>query len=469
MSHRQDAGGDKKQNGVSMHRSNKKGKKTIYLILVLVVFSILVAEYLYNRYHVKKSMSLAVKEFTKSDYPDNPAPLSKRHGHYSHKKLILEKKDGSHFNLAFLPSNPDSATIVFKNIDVGLMTPSLPAWIKQDPNLTRISLTERQWNRQEVSFKNNSSWIEIIGGDGFEKNHLYQATLAKNGLNAGLWEILLYNKEKDKKTLLYQGWFTFPLGYYKEIFEHNTGLHYLNNWFYLEHWFDPENTVVNLDKLRKITRFYPVALHHDFNESAIADGEQINKYKNIISKSDIKLLRDYYDPAVSFTTFLSPGIYRKDHPWKNEYWRIKHPISALINNIRSPGSHDKDLQEIVLIYVNDTNKRFFFYISGLDLKNLPHLDPHHYATGQLYLMGIGTAPLKESYEHLIKNPPEKSPFFSVFLDEANKWINHHDLAIDGSLLFLDHKQKNKLHIYLVSYERHAVVAHYWIELPKPIE
>ncbi|MCR9191693.1 MAG: hypothetical protein NXI01_03445 [Gammaproteobacteria bacterium] len=455
-----------------MHHSNKKGKsskKTITLILIILVLSILVAEYLYNRYHVKQSMSLPVKEFTKGDYPDNPASLSQRHGHYSHQTLILEKKDGSHFNLVFLPSNPDSATIVFKNIDVGLMTPSLPAWIKQDPNLTRISLTDRQWNRQQVSFEKNSPWIEVIGGDGFEKNHLYQADLAKNCLNAGLWEILLYNKENDKKTLFYQGWFTFPLGYYKEIFEHNTGLHYLNNWFYLEHWFDPENTVVNLDELRKITRFYPVILHYNFNEPAIADGEQVNKHKNIISKSDIKLFRDYYNPAVSFATFLPPGIYRKDHPWKNEYWRIKHPISAVINDIRSAGSHDQHLQEIVLIYANNGKKRSFFYISGLDLKKLPHLEPQNYAAGQLHLMGIGTAPLKESYEHLMKNPPEKSPFFSVFLDEKHKWINHHDLAIDGSILFLDNKKKNKLHIYLVSYERHAVVAHYWIELPKPIE
>ncbi|MBI5448288.1 MAG: hypothetical protein HY939_06140 [Gammaproteobacteria bacterium] len=51
-------------------------------------------------------------------------------------------------------------------------------------------------------------------------------------------------------------------------------------------------------------------------------------------------------------------------------------------------------------------------------------------------MGIGTAPLKESYSELIKNPPDKSPLFSVYVDEKNKWINHH-----------------------------AVVAHYWFELP----
>lgn len=76
------------------------------------------------------------------------------------------------------------------------------------------------------------------------------------------------------------------------------------------------------------------------------------------------------------------------------------------------------------------------------------------------------APLKESYSVLINNPPEKSPVFSVLVNEKNKWINHHEIAIDGSYLFLDKNQPNRLHLYLVSYERHAVVAHYWMDLPQ---
>ena len=42
--------------------------------------------------------------------------------------------------------------------------------------------------------------------------------------------------------MYYQGWFTFPLGHYKDVFEHNTGLPYSKHWYYLEHWFDPAGT-----------------------------------------------------------------------------------------------------------------------------------------------------------------------------------------------------------------------------------
>ncbi len=81
--------------------------------------------------------------------------------------------------------------------------------------MERIALTNRQWNRQQVRFDPHSSHIEVSGGDGFERDHLYSAALARNCLNAGLWEVLLFTQENGHKALYYQNWFTFPLGHYK--------------------------------------------------------------------------------------------------------------------------------------------------------------------------------------------------------------------------------------------------------------
>lgn len=449
-----------------MNSSGKHKRITFYLLGMVLVLASGTLAYVYTRYHVEREMTIKVKEYTKSEYPDNPATLNSRYGHYSHPKLVLKQDDGSHFTLIFLPGNSSSATITFKNIDVALMTPSIPAWVKSNPNLTRISLIDRQWNRQQVVFDANNPKLEVNGGDGVEKNQLVTAELAKNCLNAGLWEILLYGKENDQKKLIYQGWFTFPLGYYKDIFEQNTGLSYRNSWYYLEHWFDPEYTPVKLDALREVTQSHPVPLRYDFHETTIADGEQVNKKKNIIADHAIHRFQDYYKDSVAFSTFLPPGIYRKDKPWKNEFWQIHKPTTAVINEIRSPAAPNKPLQEIVIHYVDGNNKHSSFYVSGFDLTQLPHLDMNDYAKGTLYLMGIGTAPLKENYALLINNPPEKSPLFSVLVNEKDEWINHHAVAIDGSILLLDKTHSNRLHMFLVSYERHAVVAHYWMELPE---
>jgi hypothetical protein len=127
-----------------------------------------------------------------------------------------------------------------------------PDWTKEDPNLERIALTDREWNRQQVSFPKNSPHVEVIGGDGFERENIYSLEIAKNCLNAGLWEVLLFTEESGKKKLYYQNWFTFPLGHYKNVFEHNTGVSYLKHWYKLEHWSDPEGTFIDLDKLRSV-------------------------------------------------------------------------------------------------------------------------------------------------------------------------------------------------------------------------
>ncbi len=407
-------------------------------------------------------MRIAIAEYSSKTYPDNPAILSDHHNHnrYSYQQVILKKIKGSHFTFILVPANKKSATIRIENIDVSLMTPSIPSWIKNDPNLIRIALTDRQWNRQQVSFAPSGAHINIKGGDGFQKQHTIDVELAKNCLNAGLWEILLYNKEGGRKKLYYQGWFTFPLGYYKQLFENNTYLSYLKHWYYLEHWFDPQNTVVPLNKLRHVISSQKLNLKFDPKESVIARGEQINKKKGIITKNPINTFQDYYKNSVKFSTFVPPGIYRKDKPWSNKYYLIEKPVQATLNSIVSPAYPNKILQEIVITYLDKKGKKISFYLSGIDLNTLPKLDINHYNQGNLYLMGIGTAPLEETYSHLVQHPPNKSAIFSVLLTQTNEWINHHDVAIDGAIVFLDKYNSNQLHLYLVSYERQAVISHY---------
>lgn len=435
-------------------------------VLILIVLAC-VRVYLYMRYHTQKSMTLAVKEYTPQTYPDNPAPLSVHHGKYSHPKVRIQHHQNNQFDLIFLPGNQESAKIFFKNINAGLMTPSVPEWVKNDENLTRIALTDRQWNRQQVIFK--SPDFEVIGGDGIEKHLIYEAHLAKNCLNAGFWEILLFSKKNNKKELVYQGWFTFPLGYYKAIFEHNTGFSYWRHASYLESWITPEGLELDLNQLRTVTRTYPLVLTQDIDEPIALDGEQVNKHKNIISNHSLNQFKDYMNNEVAFSTFIPPGIYQKNKPWKHEYWRIDHPISAVLQVVRTTAKPNQDLYELVIVYSDDEpnqNNDSYFYVSGFDIKKLPRLDPKQYAKGKLFLMGVGTPPLKQTYTALLKNPPESDPIFSVFLNEKDEWINHHEAAIDGAILFIDKYKKNRLHMYVVSYERHAVVAHYIITLPE---
>ena len=219
-----------------------KAKQIALAVAALLVVGIVaLGVRTYFRYDKSDSMDVAVTEYSNADYPEDPSGRSPTFGEYHGRSLNLVKRDDTHFDFIFIPEHDHIATVTFKNVDVSLMTPMTPEWTRDDEGLQRIALTDREWNRQQVRFGNpeTSEHVTVEGGDGWEKDNLYSAELAKNCLNAGLWELLLFEKDGDGKAMYYQGWFTFPLGHYADIIESNNNIEYWKHWYYLEHWFDP--------------------------------------------------------------------------------------------------------------------------------------------------------------------------------------------------------------------------------------
>ncbi len=416
------------------------------------------------RYKIADTMELAVREYTNAEYPEDPANSSLHHRQYDGRRLTLVKKDATHFDFVFESDHTPVARVVFQDVDVSLLSMNPPAWAKDDPGILQIALTDREWNRQQVSFGGpGMAHVEITGGDGWERENLFSAELARNCLNAGLWEVLLFTKEGGDKALYYQGWFTFPLGHYKELFEINTGLPYWRHWYYLEHWFDPAGTPVPLDKLREIVSERKVTATFDRSERVIAVGDQVGKRRTTVDEN-VRTWGDFYDGRkIRFASFIPPGKYSLNHLWKNEYRRIDRFDKAILREIKSPAT-DKMLHELELIFSSTKQEGTIrFFVSGFDLATLPQLPETDYPKGLYMPMGIGVPPFYQSYEELEKHPPDKSPYVSVLVDEQDRWIDHHSFAIDGPVLHRDEKHSDLLHVYLLSYERHSLIAHFVIQ------
>jgi uncharacterized membrane protein YdjX (TVP38/TMEM64 family) len=416
-----------------------------------------------TRYRTADEMAVPVRVYSNAEYSEDPANRSVHFGQYNSRTLkLIRHPDGVHFDFVLEPADAQTARVVWRDVDVRLMTPGLPEWTKADAGLRRIALTDRQWNRQQVSFDRSSTHLEVGGGDGFEAKRLVSAELAKNCLNAGLWEVLLFVEEGGEKKLYYQSWFTFPLGHYKDVFERNTGLPYWRHWYYLEHWFDPAGTPVALGQLRTVKGEREVPAWFGRNEPVIASGEQARKRRTTIAEN-VRTWGDYYDGRkVRFATFIPPGRYSVNHPWKNEFWRLQQFDRAILRDIESPAS-SKALHELELVFASKNGGTSRFFVSGFDLETLPALPMKDYPKGLYMPMGIGTPPFFQSYADLEKAPPDKGAFFSVLLDADGRWINHHDVAIDGPVLHRDADDPHLLHVYLLSYERHALIAHFMVD------
>ena len=418
-----------------------------------------------NKYRKASMMVIPVEEVSTFDYPEDPSHRSVYYDSYGNRHLKLVKLDDTHFDFIFESTDPNVATIAFKGVDVSLYIPIRPEWTKTDLNLEIISLVDREWNRQQVSFPIDSPHIEVTGGDGFEKNHIFSAELARNCLNAGLWEVQLYTKENGKKALYYQGWFEFPLGHYKEIFEAKNGISYWNHWYRLEHWVDPEGLKVELSKLREVITETEIVPLYNKNEKLVLSGEQLRKSRTLNAKN-VRCLGDFCvaEKNVQFARFIPPGRYSFKNPWNNEFERIAQVERAIHRKVRSPAT-SKILDEVEIIFRNTkTGEPQRFIVSGIDIDRLPQIPGEQYPQGLYMPMGIGVPPFYQTYQGLQKNPPYRSPYFSVLLDGHNRWINHHDVGIDGPVMHRDQRDPHLIHLYLLSYERHALVGHYMIPI-----
>lgn len=415
--------------------------------------------YVSHRYQVAETMDVPLREFDNREYPDDPAGRSVYHGRYDGRTLTLVQKDAAHFDFLFEPLNQDIARVVIHDVDVSLMTPGLPQWTRDDADLARIALTDRQWNRQQVRFAPDSPQVEITGGDGFERANIDSVELAKNCLNAGLWEVLLFVRENDAKALYYHGWFTFPMGHYRNIFEQNTGLPYSRHWYYLEHWVDPTGTPVPLEKLRRVVEEREVPGSFDLSEPLIARGDQINKRRTTLTEN-LRVWGDFYDGrTVEFATFVPPGRYSVDVPRDTQYRRMDHFDKAILRRIESPAT-DVPLDELELVFSSREQPGVCrFIVSGFNLAALPQLPIRDYPRGLYLPMGIGTPPFHQGYDELRQHPPDQGPYVSVLLDGEGGWIDHHAVGVDGPVMHRDEEDPALLHVYLLSYERHSLVAH----------
>ena len=423
--------------------------------------------YFFSRYTVAEETSVDVFEFPSFQYAGDPSGRSPYYSEYKGRQLKLVQVDETHFDFVFQPLDEHVAKVVFKNVDVSLMTVNVPEYVKENDGLRRIALTDREWNRQQVQFHVGSDDVEVTGGDGFEQENLKIASLARNCLNAGLWEVLLFTKTETGKQMYYQGWFSFPIGQYKRLWENNNGLSYWNdfNFYRMEHWLDPAGNVIPVEKLRTVVSESKIDAHFDPDEPIPFAGEQIRKRRTtqapgVRTWGDVIEKRD----DISLATFYPPGYYDVAKPWHNRYDLIAKFQNATHRRVKSL-LDGEELDELQLTFESVDGKQSRLFIGGLDLSKVPAVARDQYNKGLYLPMGIGTPPFYQDYEVLKESPPQDNPYYSFFLDENNGWIDHHSMAVDGPILHRDAENPDLLHLYLMSYERHLLVAHFELTVP----
>jgi hypothetical protein len=137
----------------------------------------------------------------------------------------------------------------------------------------------------------------------------------------------------------------------------------------------------------------------------------------------------------------------------------------MLRQVRLPQG-DQLRAEIELTFQdNQTGEPTRLIFGGLDLRSLPVLRPTQYERGWQVPLGIGNPSFFETYEEVLAHPPRQRMFYGFHLDAQNRWIDHHAVGVDGPLLHRDADNPSLIHLYLLSYERHALLNHFVITCP----
>ena len=407
-----------------------------------------------------------LRALSPEEYPDDPDE-----GYYasdknaiSHGKLLLEANTDGTFKFTVLPANETSDTVVMPSININTYMIDVPERIIEDPFLTKITIVNQEWNRQQVKYPKELGEFEVLGS-GIEKG-IVRIDLARNCLNTKLWEIAFFVEEDGKEKPLYHGWFDFPLDLYTQLFNANTGLNFDDYSEHLIDWKDPEADFVNFDLIRDQKE--EVAIDYEvYNDQYYPlTGARVKKEKNIVVPKGHETINDFLTDSTLYSTFTPPGFYNTLTPRVTELGRLITIKDITLSEIAVPTvDTNADFHEVKVTFTDLEEARTTVWtLGGLDLKNLPILTLEDHNKGYKMPMGIANHPFYEKYDKAVNNPIQNNPYYSLLTDEKGNFLDSHKIGVDGPIIFWDAEEEGLLRIMFLSFERHSFVGHYGIRI-----
>ncbi|MAP01261.1 MAG: hypothetical protein CMD01_00380 [Flavobacteriales bacterium] len=437
-----------------------KLKNTILPILALLIF--LFIECSSNGDDDLIFASSTIKELTDQEYPDNCDIESRSDlwDKYNHSLFQVVRNDSLNFTVRILPENEFSDTITFKNINLLSWIPTIPNHIVEDPYLVDIGIINAEWNRQQVRFNKGEFYMS---SDNEESTKTVRVDLARNCLNSYAWEVITYTEDSGNMKSMYHGWFDFPKELYRELFDevNNGKLTFDQYRDHLELYKDPKKQVINLSVLREVEKETEVSFSDFRMQSYPLTGARKSKYKNIVCPASPILINDMLNDSTTYSTFQWPGFYDTSDPRPSTLSMLGIPKKVLVRETVSKNSVKDKCYEFDLSFARNTDTSYItrIVIGGILPTDLQQMPIENYNNGIKKPMGIGNHGFYEHVDYASSHSSAENPYYGFVLDDNGKWVDSHFFGVDGPILHLDETDEGLLHFWLLSFERHAMVAH----------
>ena len=459
------------KNNSTRKTSGKTGTVALVTLALLVLVTLGVIYFAINLSPVgwrrDTTEDLPLKAETLATYLEDPASCAPDLDKI-YDKVSLISKNGPVYDIKL--ANQEGKGLSLHDIDLRVFIPSVPAIARGDKLLTHITLLQRELNRIDTIFDNT----------GYDA---YRINISNNCLRCGLWEAYVTRRQGEDRGKIFHGWFEFPIPLYKKLFKEVNGFDLSAYEAALEHYQRLDGKKIPLDYLRYIQETQTLSsadleLHPE--ESITHFAEQRAKAK-LIATSGLHLYKDIYDrkkQPVKLMQFDEPGIYKKKKLMKFDYSFFSTPDQIELRKVDNKrlGKSFNEL-EIRLPYGkrNAPIKNWPFVVSrnglriilgGWTLDDIPLATEQPIPASEFarFTFGIGTPEIYSSYESRLADLKKEKTAYLLLVDENDRYVDNHTLGLDQ--IYLSRLEDGTFVMYLVSYERIMLLAHWNFKLPQ---
>ena len=355
--------------------------------------------------------------------------------------LELSPRGDGRYGAKLLPADPH---VALPDLDLRLLAPRVPRLAQGNPPLTRLALLQREFNRNETHY-------DLGGGLDF--------SIANNCLREGLWEVKLARKEPSRTVLLYHAWTDFPPAEYARLFQEVNGVPIGENEKLFTSYPGLGGFAVPLGELRQVlgeTPLAPIETHAGDPLQRLT--EQQGKTKLILSP-DIATYGDFSAAArqpVALAKFVDPGRYDSGDPMRFDLSWLASPAQMTWRSVRGPKG-GTPFPEVEVRFANGNR----IVLADSRLADLPARTSVPATESEVLKLvcGIGTPDIQASAPDRERELSEDRPRYLMLLDAQGRHLDNHFAGVDGVYAWREAGEPGRLHLWLVSYERIAFVAH----------
>ena len=369
-------------------------------------------------------------------------------------RIELARNAAGRYDVRLVAGAASPEPLVLRDADLSLLIPRAPKLVHGNESLTRLALIQREFNRNEVH-------NPLPDGRDF--------SIANNCLERGLWEVKVARSDSGKTATLFHAWFTFPEDEYAKLFRLvNDGLDWAAYAPALAKYPGVGGFPLSLDDLR---RPVPGSERELAGLDVHAAGalerlpEQAGKVKHIRTAN----LETYADVArperqpVTLAKFNAPGRYDPAEAMKFDLRWLGSPTKVLWREVssRRPSGAGAKFTEVEIRFANGLR----ILAADPELARLPARaePPRTEADVLKFVCGIGTPVIHATAAERAAELSADRPRYLMILDAAGNHVDNHLTGVDGLYAWRD--ASNSIHLWLVSYERIAFVAHVSAKLP----